>query len=163
MGKILPVLLALAGLGAGVGGGFAMRPSPQEHASANPCGEVVEASAPIIQDDTDEDAELDYIKLNNQFVIPVVTDGSVAALVVMALSLEIKSGGPELVYKREPKLRDSFLQVLFDHANTGGFDGNFTSGRNMDQLRNALREAARKILGSSLTDVLIVDVVRQDV
>ncbi|MFV2002568.1 MAG: flagellar basal body-associated FliL family protein, partial [Paracoccaceae bacterium] len=108
-------------------------------------------------------SSLEYVKLNNQFIIPVVNDGQVVSLVVMSLNLEVAAGGRELVYQREPKLRDVFLQVLFDHANAGGFDGAFTSGSNMTQLRDALRESAKKTLGETLTDVLIVDVVRQDV
>ncbi len=165
MGKILPIILALVGLGAGVGAGLAMRPAPEpvdpaQTAESPPAGEATPSEpAPS---DPQAAAAPDYVKLNNQFVVPVIQDGSVAALVVLALSLELASGGPELVYQREPKLRDAFLQVLFDHANTGGFDGNFTSGRNMQLLRSALLEAAQKVLGTSVTDVLIVDVVRQD-
>ena len=165
MGKILPIILALVGLGAGVGAGLALRPAPEPaaepaQAAESPPGEAA-PSEPAPGDPQAATAP-DYVKLNNQFVVPVIQDGSVAALVVLALSLELSSGGPELVYQREPKLRDAFLQVLFDHANTGGFDGNFTSGRNMQLLRSALLEAAQKVLGTSVTDVLIVDVVRQD-
>ncbi len=168
MKKILPVLLALMGLGAGVGGGIALRPAAVEISDAGPCGESEQVHTAIADGDNSVEvapstADPDYVKLNNQFVIPVVEQGSVAALVVVSLSLEMTSGGAELVYKRELKLRDSFLQVLFNHANTGGFDGNFTTGRKMDQLRAALRESAIKTLGTTVTDVLIADVVRQDV
>lgn len=166
MRKILPILLALIGLGAGVGAGMTLRPEPNEFATLGPCGETPNSHdiAELTEDgepQIDNNA-LDYVKLNNQFVVPVVKEGAVAALVVLSLSLEMTSGGPELVYQREPKLRDAFLQVLFDHANTGGFDGSFTSGQNMDNLRHALREAANKALGSVVSDVLIVDVARQD-
>ena len=47
----------------------------------------------------------------------------------------------------EPKLRDVFLQVLFDHANMGGFRGAFTRSDVLEPLRTALREAAQKHLG----------------
>jgi len=164
MGKIVPIILALMGLGAGVGSAIALRPDPAEMVASVPCdaGEQKVADS-AGQEEVPDDAEPDYVKLNNQFVIPIVAQGSVTALVVISLGLEVGSGGPELVYKREPKLRDAFLQVLFAHANTGGFDGNFTSGRKMEQLRSALREAAIKTLGSSVTDILIADVVRQEV
>lgn len=104
----------------------------------------------------------DYVKLNNQFVVPVVQNGRVAALVILSLSLEVKAGATEKVYQVEPKLRDGFLQVMFDHANTGGFMGTFTDGSNMILLREALREVAQSILGPEVSDVLIVDIVRQD-
>ena len=166
MRKILPILLALIGLGAGVGGGFALRPEVSEVTDQSPCGdENLRSSQPTHENTQTEssDAEgLSYVKLNNQFVIPVVNEGRVSALVVMALNIELNSGGPELVYKFEPKLRDAFLRVLFDHANTGGFDGNFTSSRNMGQLRKALFESAQNILGPAISDVLVVDIVRQD-
>ena len=81
----------------------------------------------------------------------------------MSLSVEVTSGGQELIYEREPKLRDAFLQVLFDHANAGGFDGTFTNGRNMTILRDSLKEIAVTTLGSVITDVLVIDVVRQDI
>ena len=78
------------------------------------------------------------------------------------MSIEIPAGGAEEVYAREPKLRDSFLQVLFDHANAGGFRGSFTDGSNMVLLRRALLESARAVLGQTARDVLITDIVRQD-
>ncbi len=166
MVKILPILLAILGLGGGVGAGIAFRPEPAELVMTNPCGDAI-AEHLVATGDGEVSGEAstgtpDYVKLNNQFVVPVVKNGLVRSLVVMSLSLELNSGGPELVYQREPKLRDAFLQVLFDHANNGGFDGNFTSGRNMDNLRRALRESATTALGTDVSSVLIVDVVRQD-
>ena len=65
---------------------------------------------------------MEYVKLSNQFVVPVVKGKTVVSLVVLSLSLEVPEGQKDAVFRREPKLRDSFLQVLFDHANIGGFD-----------------------------------------
>lgn len=101
--------------------------------------------------------------MNNQFVVPVVKGEDIAALVVMSISLEVPTGGSEQVYQREPKLRDALLQVMFDHANSGGFDGAFTSGSKMQVLRTALIEAARAELGQYVIDILITDLARQDV
>jgi len=168
LAKILPILLALIGLAAGIGGGLVMRPAPAEIETEDGSTDELDphSTAAVSGGEIDKESasgkEPDYVKLNNQFVIPVVADSRVTALVVISLSLEITSGGPELVFKREPKLRDSFLQVLFDHANSGGFEGNFTTGRKMDLLRTALRESAVKILGPAVTSVLIADIVRQD-
>lgn len=146
--KILPLFLALAGLGAGAGAGLFLRSAapPEERPAAE-----VRPNAPR-----------DYVRLNNQFVVPVVEGGRVAALVILSISLEALPGNTETIFSREPKLRDQMLQVLFDHANSGGFRGNFTDGSNMVALRVALREAAVRVLGTLVTDVLIVDIVRQD-
>ncbi|KMW59206.1 hypothetical protein AIOL_004187 [Candidatus Rhodobacter oscarellae] len=167
LGKILPILLALIGLGAGVGAGIALRPEPDPMAMDNPCGDVhheedEHMEEPKEEDDEAESGDYDYVKLNNQFVVPVVRDGRIGALVVMSLSLEVELGQNEAVYRMEPKLRDTFLQVLFDHANAGGFEGAFTKSARMDILRTSLLEAAQSTLGSTIADVLITDVVRQD-
>lgn len=106
--------------------------------------------------------ETEFVKLNNQFIVPIVEKGNVAALVVMSLSIEAKLGNLELIYEREPKLRDGFLQILFDHANIGGFAGQFTEARNMKALRGALTDVARKIIGDAATGVLITEIIRKD-
>jgi hypothetical protein len=100
--------------------------------------------------------------MSNQFVVPVLKEGRISALVVLSLSLETAAGMRETVFAREPKLRDAFLQVLFDHANAGAFDGNFTASGRIDTLRRSLSEAARPILGAGVYDVLITDIARQD-
>ena len=105
---------------------------------------------------------LEYVRLNNQFVVPVVHDAAVRSLVVMSLTVEIESGRAELVFNREPRLRDAFLRVMFSHANAGGFDGSFTSPNALNPLRSGLRDAAYDVLGPIVNDVLIVDIVRQD-
>jgi len=165
MGKLIPILLALVGLGAGVGGGLALRPDPEPAALAEacPCDCMAEETAPGAAAAPEaEPGTTDFVKMNNQFVVPVVADQRISALVVLSLSLEVTAGGSESVYQREPKLRDTFLQVLFDHANAGGFAGSFTAGPNMNVLRTGLREAAASVLGGSVYDVLITDIARQD-
>ena len=163
MGKILPILLALIGLGAGVGGGILLRPVPEDIAMENPCGDPIDHEKPKPKKENPEEKEIyDYVKLNNQFVIPVVSSEKITALVVISLSLEVTLGQSQAVYQLDPKIRDTFLQVLFDHANTGGFSGDFTNSDRMDNLRVALLEVAKKLLGDVVSDVLITDVVRQD-
>ena len=160
--KIFPLVLALIGLGAGVGAGVALRPAPEEVVMTNPCGEVAAEAGQSAEPKEDDTSAHDYVKLNNQFVVPVVESGRIGSLVVLSLSLEVDAGQTEAIYQREPKLRDMFLQVMFEHANAGGFSGSFTNSIPMAVLRNALREAARKALGPIVTDVLIMDIVRQD-
>lgn len=170
--KLFPLLLGLAGLGAGVGAGLYLRPdartdnhsagdaSVESGATGHESGEAAEAGDAM---DAEEDGTSpEYVKLNNQFVVPVVQDGRVAAMVVLSLTLEVEAGNTEAVYQREPKLRDVFLQVLFDHANLGGFSGSFTDGSNLVVLRTGLKEAAALVLGRTVRDVLITDIARQD-
>jgi hypothetical protein len=164
VGKILPVLLALIGAGAGIGAGYMTRPPPVE--VVNPCGDPADPAAaePAARATVNlaAPAEVAFVKLNNQFIVPVVAGGRVTSLVILSLSLEVAPGSNEAVFAREPKLRDAFLQVLFDHANAGGFAGNFTAGTSLTTLRRALHEAAIQVLGPSVSGVLIEDIVRQD-
>lgn len=156
--KLLPLLLLLIGAGAGVGAGFFLRPAPSPE-MASEAKKQVEAKAST---EPASPADREYVKMNNQFVVPVVKGDDVDALVVMSLSLEVPAGQKDAIYSQEPKLRDSFLQVLFDHANVGGFDGAFTNANNLSVLRNALREVAQKDMGEQITDVLIIEIARQD-
>lgn len=159
MKKLLPLILLLVGAGAGVGAGIFLRPAPDPEMAA-PSEEVADPSE---KSGTPEDnLDREYVKMNNQFVVPVVNGDAVQALVVLSLSLEVPAGQKDAIYSREPKLRDSFLQVLFDHANVGGFDGAFTNANNLAVLRSALREVAQKDMGDQISDVLIIEIARQD-
>lgn len=147
--KLLPVVLVLVGGAAGAAAGLMMRPAP------DPVPEAAVPPAPAVPPE--------YVKLPSQFVVPVMEGGRVGSLVVMTLSLEVPAGGTDAVFAREPKLRDEFLRVLFDHANAGGFRGTFTEGGTLIALRRALLEAARKVMGAEgVGDILITDIVRQD-
>lgn len=161
--RLLPFLLPMVGLGVGMGSGFALRPDPPAEEAPTDPGPEPALSAEPTETDADDPAEVpEYAKLNNQFVVPVMDGGRVVSMVILSLSIEIPAGGAEAVYAREPKLRDSFLRVLFDHANAGGFNGSFTDGDAMVLLRRALLESARAVLGETARDVLITDIVRQD-
>lgn len=162
---LLPLLLALLGTGAGIGAGVALNPDPGKKApEGKGAGSPAEGAGPTPADGPDRAAGAhEYVELNNQFVVPVIHNDRVGSLVILYLSLEIADGQREAVYAREPKLRDVLLQVMFDHANMGGFDGAFTDGNTLDVLRQSLTEAARDVVGRQVSEVLIVDLARQDI
>lgn len=148
---LLPLLLVLLGLGGGIGAGVMLRPTA-DHAT----------DAPIAPEDHPPAAAPEYVKLSNQFIIPLIEEERIASIIVLSLSLEVTAGAADTVYAKEPRLRDSFLQILFDHANIGGFRGSFTDGSNLTALRRSLLEAAQTVLHETVTDVLITDIARQD-
>ena len=177
---ILPVLLLALGVGGGVGAGIFLAPaapaapdadgdsrSGVDALASGTAAVTPEASAgPAVPGPGESVGRVggasEYVRLNNQFVVPIVRNGSVRSLVVMSLTLEVDAGQNGLVFDQEPRLRDAFLQVMFAHANAGGFDGSFTESAAMDPLREALQEAAERVLGQMARDVLIVDITRQD-
>lgn len=163
LSKLLPVILLIVGTGGGIGAGIMLAPAPDTaHAEAGGEHAPMPAKAEEPDPESEED-QREYIKVSNQFVVPVVERDNLTSLVVLSLSLETKKGISEKVHAYEPKLRDVFLQVLFDHANMGGFRGAFTRSDVLAPLRTALREAAQKHLGKDVYDVLIMEISRQDV
>lgn len=164
---LLPLLLLIAGTAAGSGVGYFLRSEPETETlsssvAAEPCGDTEMAEAAVAMAPVALE-EREYARMNNQFVVPVILNEKVAALMVMSLSLEVETGGQEAVFSHEPRLRDAFLQVMFDHANIGGFNGAFTTTSNMRLLRDGLQDAADRIMRGHISDVLIVDIVRQDI
>ncbi len=167
---LLPLVLLLLGTGAGVGAALFSAPQAEESAAQidNPCGEMIDHTSNDSTDEKDDHGESsaianEYAKLNNQFIVPILENGMVSAMVVVSLSIEVAAGNKEPIFLAEPKLRDSFLQAMFDHANIGGFSGNFTSGQNLRPLRQDLMKRAKSIVPGVAKDVLIIDIVRQDV
>lgn len=189
---LLPVILALFGLGAGGGAGYFLRPAPEPapeaehggegaethggegggHAAAGDGGTEDHAAAEPHDDHGADDhgddghggkAEPEYVELNRQFVIPVVKGSKVDLLMVLSLVIETGPGGSNKIYAYEPKLRDEFLSVMFLHAQSGGFSGSFTDQSSLDDLRNALLSSARAVVGDAAHSILLTNLVRQDV
>uniref|UniRef100_UPI0040477F76 flagellar basal body-associated FliL family protein n=1 Tax=Yoonia sp. TaxID=2212373 RepID=UPI0040477F76 len=167
----LPLILLLIGVGGGVGAGLFLLPNEPASDKNDVAVACAEPASPdhipktdiAVVDSNGDPIINEFAKLNNQFIVPIVEDGIVSAMVVMALSIEVAPGNKESVFLAEPKLRDAFLQAMFDHANIGGFSGNFTSAQNLRPLREDLMRRAKQIIPGIAKDVLIMDIVRQDV
>lgn len=159
MGKLLPVLLLIVGIAIGGGAGIFLRPPPPE-----PTEEEIEAAKIKAEEEKAASPEgTTFVRINNQFIVPVINEEKVKAMVVMSVSLEVPNGQTEVVYEREPKLRDVLLQVLFDFSYLGGFEGDFTASSSLSKLRESLLLAAQGVMGESVTAILITDLLRQDV
>ncbi len=182
---LLPIILLLLGLGGGVGAGILLMPTaeapdaPEDGAAPadedasdetadaeSPEGEGEDAAAKddstATEDEDDAMGAVEFLNMSNQFIIPLVDDGLVNGIVVVSISLEVVEGTIAEVHTLEPKVRDRFLQVLFNHANNGGFSGNFTDFRYIKSLKDELLRNAQVVAGKNVTDVLILDLVRQD-
>ncbi len=170
MKKILPLLMALIGLAIGAGVGFMLKPEP---VAAIECEEgdtecemekeksytAMSVERVVVEDETPRA----FVELKRQFVVPVIEKAQVASLVVVSISLELDDGTSDLVFQREPKIRDAFLDIMFAHANSGGFSASFTKRQAMADLRGSLLKSAQEIIGTVVHKVLITDIVRQDV
>ena len=157
MAKLFPIILLLIGIGIGGGAGIFLKPE-EPVCEEEECEETAEP----VEEEVDPAEEPSYLAMKNQFVVPVIEDELVKSLVVMSISLETGPDDTQYVFSREPKIRDTFLQVLFDHAHVGGFDGAFTESGRLSLLRIALLEAVQSVVGAKVSDILITDIVRQE-
>lgn len=182
MKLLVPLAIALLGLGAGVGAGLALKPAPVEepaaaeggHAacteepgkSCPPEGEAAAADPfkPVAKPAEKPAGELAYVAIEKPFVVPIFHAEKIAAMVVISLSVETEKESETPVKDAEPRLRDAFLKVMFRHANSGGFDGSFTIGQKIEDLKSALLSAAHEVLPEApIREVLITEIARQDV
>ena len=169
--KLLVLLLAPLGLVGGLAAGHFAAPVPETpeeevHAAADSTtGEDKTggaAKAPDKKRSAPPDGEAEYAKLDKQFVVPIIEGEEVSALVVVTMAIEVDQGATDLVYLHEPKLRDEFLNVLFNHGQSGAFQGSFTEPRNLNDLRASLNEAAIHVIGDVSREVLLTSIIRQD-
>lgn len=168
---LIPIVMLLLGTGAGVGAGLVFgAPPPAEVKEGGDTEHTDDQDTPDedtahadSDDHGDSSGEPDYIKIPNQFVVPILTDGKMRAMVIVTLALEADEKERAAIQHKEPKLRDAFLKAMFDHASIGGFDGNFTENAPMQLLHGALLKRGREIAGSGLFDVLILEIARQDI
>jgi len=160
MAKLLPILLMLIGGAIGSGAGVFLK--PEDTPDCETLEDCNETDAPTAEEKTEDSDEVHYVAMKNQFVVPVIKDELVQSLVVLSLSLESKTDQSEDIFSRQPKLRDVFLQVLFDHSHIGGFNGAFTESSRLSTLKVALLEAAQGVVGPVVSDVIITDIVRQE-
>jgi flagellar protein FliL len=163
MKVMLPAVIALLGLGVGVGAGLALKPAAPAAAESDcveePCAEEAPAAPPVAAS-----ARRETVALDLPFVVPVFESDRVAAMVVLTVALDVGAGQRAATLALQPRLRDAFLSAMFRHANSGGFDGSFTAGERMADLKAALLVAAREVMGPvAVAEVLVTEIVRKDV
>lgn len=177
MKKLLPILLIVLGVvGGGALGMFLKPPAPAaEHGEDDAGkqsadaghgdaghGEDTHAGDDGHGGEASPEGQRDYVKVGKQIIIPIVEGGETKALMLFELAVDVPLGQRALVSEREPRLRDAFLRELFEMSYTGAFMTTFTDDRVIEELRRNLIVAARAHLGDIVSDVLILDVMRQE-
>jgi flagellar protein FliL len=97
----------------------------------------------------------------SQFFVPLMRNGDMGAVMILTLTIETGSADLPAMKQQEHRLRDALLRELLIHANTGGFDGNFTSEARLAPLRERLQKAAQASTPLTVKAVLIEDIARQ--
>ena len=180
--KILMLLLPLLGfVGGAVGGDLLHAPKSDEKSVAAESETAAEGEAAAGNEASAEDGAaqesgggpgegeggaaggaLDWFKFPNQFFVPIIRNGTPTAVMVLTLSIEMPAESRPSIEAQEARLRDALLGALMIEANTGGFDGNFTSETSLRRLRESLLAAGRRAGGAEVQRILIEDIGRQE-
>ncbi len=166
--KILFILLPFLAMAGGIFAGERLRPPPavpepgSAEAATSDHGPDAEAEAAGHAAAAPESEEPAWFRFPTQFFVPLIRDGTVEAVMVLTLTVEMPKSAEEEIFHQEHRLRDALLRVLLIHANTGGFEGNFTADVHLGDLREKLLKAARKTSGDEIRAILIEDIARQD-
>lgn len=173
MRKLIPIILALVGVGAGGAVGFVLKPQPEaheaadaEHAEAGPGedahgaagygGERAAIGAPGKATDSE------YMPLSRKLIVPFRRQSGRKAFLALDVSLEVAPGEINHVEAHEPKLVDAFLRTLIAFAATGAFDDDSHAPHTLNELNHELKLAAQAVLGESVREVLIANMLTQD-
>lgn len=103
-----------------------------------------------------------YLKFKRQFVVPVMENGKIDALVIMNVNYVLDEQAPDNVYSFEPKLRDAIMREMLAMSNQDVFGENLTMAKNYELLRSTLLRAGQGVLTEGIRDVLILDIARQE-
>ena len=182
MKKILVLLIPVLALAAGVAAGEMLRPGkpasdPAEAAADDaaepaasgpadaPDGYAAEEPAADHAATSDETggatSAAEWFTFPTQFFVPLMRNGDMGAVMILTLSIETSESDLTAMQQQEHRLRDALLRELLIHANTGGFDGNYTAEARLAPLRERLHKAAQAGTDLTVKAVLIEDIARQ--
>ena len=156
MKKLLVMLLPVLAFLGGAAGGAVL------HQRNAPAVEESDDLPPAESQEAPEDEnEMAWFRFPNQFFVPLMRDSDISGTMIVTLTIEMTKADEEAVYAQQHRLRDALLRALMIHANTGGFDGNFTADPQMGRLKTELVKVAKESSEGKITDVLIEDIARQ--
>ena len=165
MSKLLPILIIVVAALAGGGGGFFLKTKTSTDAvESAPAGDSHAAPAEQHEKKSKgghgEPSEgiSTYLKFKRQFVVPVMKDGRPEMLMVFDINIEVDSSFSENAYSYEPRLRDAILTQLFIFANDGDLTKITESTETLANIKAVLLETARKIMGDSAREILLIDI-----
>ena len=165
MKKLLPIAIIVVAALVGGGGGFFLKSM-----TSSDKGEVVAAEDSHEKPDKKHEKKSKgghgepsegistYLKFKRQFVVPVLKDGKPEMLMVFDINIEVDSTFSDNAYSYEPRLRDAILTQLFIFANDGELVQITESTEALTKVKAVLLETARKIMGDSAREILLIDI-----
>jgi len=162
--KIMPLLALIFGLAGGGAAAIFLAPPPEDQPMSQNEATTPDAQSETSSDDLQDGASdsFEIVKLPSQFVVPVIMDNRVRAMVILTVALEVEVGQGDRVRALEPKLRDEFLAELFSLAALDGFKDEMISRKTLELVKRALSVRSSEVLDLQNVNVLVTDMARQD-
>ena len=95
--------------------------------------------------------------------MPIISNGRVSSLVILNLNLEADASMERKLYDMEPKLRDNIMTTLITLSNDGTTFESMTSVKNYESIRSLVLQNLGSVVKEGITNVLIVDLAKQDI
>lgn len=167
MKKLIPLIIAVVGLGGGLAAGTMLKPAEPmmdiEHAEGMDDHGKAEMSAKGKDKDAKggDTSEYIYVGLEKPFFAPVMKNNHRSGLVRLDIHLEIPADLKDQVEQHEPKLRDGFLRAVMNFSHEGGFSRVHGADGFM-VLSDDLLLSARSVLGNDVKAVLIGEILTRE-
>ena len=110
----------------------------------------------------DYGSETTFYKFSREFVVPIMAERRVKALVILHISLEVDEKTSDQLFSLDPKLRDNIMTTLIGLSNDGRTLDELTNPESYETIRSMILMNLRSGVSEGIQNVLIMDVGKQD-
>lgn len=107
-------------------------------------------------------SDIAFYKFSREFVVPIMANRRVKALVILHLSLEVDEATNDKLFSLDPKLRDNIMTTLIGLSNDGITLDELTSPDSYETIRSMVLMNLQSEISEDIQNVLIMDVGKQD-
>lgn len=109
-----------------------------------------------------DSSDTSFYKFSREFVVPIMAERRVKALVILHISLEVDKKGSDELFSLDPKLRDNIMTTLIALSNDGQTLEELTSPDSYETIRSMILMNLNSGISEDIKNVLIMDVGKQD-
>ena len=104
-----------------------------------------------------------YHKFSREFVVPMIENGKVVSLVILNINLEVDPAYSGQVFSMEPAIRDNIMTTLINISNDGRTFETLTDIESYESMRALVLMNVKKVMPNGISNILILDMARQDI
>lgn len=103
-----------------------------------------------------------YFKFSREFIVPLMDEKRVRSLVILNINLEADASMSNRLFSMEPKLRDNIMTTLIGLSSDGYTFQSFNEVESYEAIRSTVLQNVTEITGPGISNVLILDIAKQD-